>query len=150
MEIIKTKKLNESQFQQINQLWNNEFPVKLKDRFDLLLDGVENYNHYLIEQNNRVLAWAVDFEKEDEVRFSIIVSSEHKGKGLGSLLIQRLKRDLGEFYGWVIDHNDDLKQNGEFYQSPLAFYINNGFEVLTQHRIESEMLRAVKIRNSIR
>jgi hypothetical protein len=74
MKISKIKKLNNEQFQQINQMWNDEYPMKLKDRFGLLLDGVENYNHYLIEQNNRILAWAVDFEKENETRFSIIVN----------------------------------------------------------------------------
>lgn len=47
-------------------MWNDEYPIKLKDRFGILLEGVENYNHYLIEQNNNVLAWAVEFEKEKE------------------------------------------------------------------------------------
>lgn len=148
MEIIKTKTISESQFQQINQLWNEEYPIKLKDRFNLLLEGVEKYNHYIIEENSRVLAWAVDFEKDNETRFSLIVSKENQGKGLGSLLIDRLKKDLGEFYGWVIDHNDDLKQNGEYYRSPLAFYTNKGFTVLNHHRIDNEMIRAVKIKNN--
>lgn len=150
MEISKIKKLNNEQFQQINQMWNDEYPIKLKDRFGLLLDGVENYNHYLIEQNNRILAWAVDFEKENETRFSIIVNNDYKGKGLGSLLLKRLKRDLGEFYGWVIDHNNDLKHNGEFYMTPIGFYLKNGFEILTQERIDSEMIKAVKIKNSVK
>lgn len=149
MEITKTKSLSKNQFQQINQLWNQEYPIKLKDRFGLLLDGVDNYNHYIIEQNNIILAWAVDFEKENEIRFSLIVGSEYKKKGLGSLLIQRLKHDLGEFYGWVIDHNEDIKQNGEFYMSPLAFYKSKGFEVLSEHRIESDIISAVKIKNKI-
>lgn len=150
MEISKTKKLNDEQFQQINQMWNDEYPIKLKDRFGLLLDGVENYNHYLIEQNNRIIAWAVDFEKESETRFSIIVNHENKGKGIGSTLLKRLKRDLGEFYGWVIDHNSDMKQNGEFYMTPIGFYLKNGFEILTQERIDSEMLKAVKIKNNVK
>jgi len=66
------------------------------------------------------------------------------------LLIARLKRDLGEFYGWVIDHNNDLKQDGEFYQSPLTFYASKGFEVLKEQRIDSEMISAVKIKNNFR
>lgn len=44
MEILKTKSINSDQFQQINQMWNEEYPIKLKDRFGLLLDGVEHYN----------------------------------------------------------------------------------------------------------
>ena len=150
MKIIKTKNINQYQFQQINQLWNEEYPIKLKDRFNLILDGVDNFNHYLIEENNQIIAWAVDFEKENETRFSIIVSKKNQGKGIGSLLIDRLKRDLGVFYGWVIDHNNDLKQDGEFYQTPLTFYASRGFEVLKQQRIDSELISAVKIKNNFR
>src|SRR5688572_27840692 len=103
MQIIKTKKLSEEQFSQVNELWNTEYPVKLQDRFPILLEGVENYHHYVIENNKNVLAWAVDFEKDNEIRFSIIVHSDQKGKGLGSLLIEKLKAEQNEFYGWVID-----------------------------------------------
>ncbi len=131
----------------INVLWNDEYPEKLKDRFLILLEGVENFNHYLIEDNEgNILAWAVDFEKENEIRFSIIVGENQKGKGLGSLLIEKLKSELKEFYGWVIDHNDDLKSNGEYYKSPMPFYLKHGFTILYDTRIESEMIRAVKIK----
>ena len=147
MEIIKTKNLSESQYQQIHDLWNEEFPIQLKDRFGLLLNGVRNYHHYIIEENDRVLAWAVEFEKDNETRFSILVRKEYQGKGWGSMLLDRLKQDLGEFFGWVIDHGDDIKQNGEVYTSPLSFYTHRGFEVLRDQRIDSEMIRAVKIRS---
>ena len=146
MEIIKIKKLDDHQFQQVNKLWNDEYPVKLKDRFGLLLEGVEKYNHYIIEQENKIVAWAVDFEKESQIRFSIIVTSNHKGKGLGGLLINKMKEDNEEFYGWVIDHSDDLKVNGENYQTPMPFYLKHGFEILNDQRIDNEMIRAVLIK----
>ena len=147
MEIIKTKSLTTKQLQQINRLWNEEYPLKLKDRFGLLLDGVNNYSHYLIEDKDKnILAWAVDFEKDNEIRFSIIVDKNYQGKGLGVQLIKKLKNDLEEFYGWVIDHNDDKKSNGENYESPLSFYIKQGFEVLHNKRIETDLLKAVKIK----
>jgi GNAT superfamily N-acetyltransferase len=147
MGIIKTKSLTTKQFQQINRLWNEEYPLKLKDRFQLLLDGVNDYNHYLIEDKDKnILAWAVDFEKDNEIRFSIIVDKNQQGKGLGVKLIKKLKNDLEEFYGWVIDHNDDKKSNGENYESPLSFYIKHGFKVLHTKRIETDLLKAVKIK----
>jgi RimJ/RimL family protein N-acetyltransferase len=149
MEILKTKVLSKSQFQQIDQLWNEEYPVNLKNRFGLLLDGVEQYHHYIMEYNNQVIAWAVDFFKEAETRFSIIVAQEHQGKGFGSALLKRLSLDLGEFYGWVIDHNNDVKANGTYYQSPLNFYIQNGFEVLPENRIDTAMIKAVKIKKKV-
>jgi GNAT superfamily N-acetyltransferase len=149
MEIVKTKNVTSSQIQQINQLWNEEYPIQLKDRFGVLLDGATNYNHYLIEdENENLLAWAVDFEKDYEIRFSIIVHKNHQGKGLGKSLIERLKKDVGEFYGWVIDHNEDKKENGENYQSPLGFYTKLGFEILYDTRIDTDILKAVKIKRT--
>jgi GNAT superfamily N-acetyltransferase len=110
LTIIKTKILTHKQEEQIAALWNEEYPVKLADRFRLLLEGVENYNHYILEdEQQNVIAWAVDFEKENELRFSIIVRSDQQGKGLGSSLVEKLKIENEEFYGWVIEHNNDLK-----------------------------------------
>lgn len=147
MEIVKTGELSEAQAAQINRLWNEEYPLKLKDRFPILLDGASRYNHYILEDENRkLIAWAVDFEKEKQVRFSIIVGSAHKGKGLGGMLIERLKAENPEFYGWVIDHNEDLKSNGETYQTPMPFYLKHGFEILPDQRIDNEMIRAVLLK----
>lgn len=149
MKILRTKELNASQLQQIDQLWNDAYPIKLSNRFRLLLEGVNNYNHYLIEENNQVIAWAVAFDKDNETRFSIIVQKNFQGKGLGKALINKLKVEVGEFNGWVIDHNNDLKQDGTYYKSPLNFYLKNGFELVPKERIDSEMIKAVKVRNKI-
>ncbi len=147
MEIIKTKTLSEKQSSQINQLWNDEYPIKLKDRFAILLDGADWHNHYIIEDKEQnVIAWAVDFEKEKQIRFSIIVDTKHKGKGIGELLITKLKEENEEFYGWVIDHNDDLKSNGTYYQTPMPFYLKHGFEILENIRLDNEMIKAVLIK----
>jgi GNAT superfamily N-acetyltransferase len=149
MKIVKTKVLSASQFEQIDQLWNDEYPINLKDRFRILLDGVENYNHYLIQdEGNKILAWAVDFEKENETRFSIIVKDKQQGKGFGKLLIERLKNDIGEFYGFVIDHNNDKKATGEIYKSPIDFYLKHGFEILQDQRIATDIIKAVKIKTT--
>jgi hypothetical protein len=147
MEIRKTTLLSDKQKEQIHSLWNDEYPAKLKDRFSILLEGVAWFNHYIIEDvNNNLIAWAVDFEKEKQVRFSIIVSSKHKGKGLGSMLISRLKKENQEFYGWVIDHDEDLKLDGGIYKSPMSFYLKHDFHILNEKRIDSEMIRAVLIK----
>jgi GNAT superfamily N-acetyltransferase len=146
MEIIQTKTLSSVQSEQINSLWNSEYPLKLKDRFPILLEGTTWHNHYLIEDSNHVIiAWAVMFEHINQIRFSIIVSQDHQGKGLGKLLLDHLKSAHNEFYGWVIDHNTDLKSNGENYISPLPFYIKQGFEIIPNQRIESEMIQAVLV-----
>ena len=147
MKIVTSKILSENQSSQINQMWNDEYPLKLKDRFPILLDGAIWFNHYIIEdEKQNVCAWAVDFKKDDQIRFSIIVDNKHKGKGLGALLIDQLKAENNEFYGWVIDHNEDEKANGERYLSPMPFYLKHGFEILNEFRIDNEMIRAVLIK----
>jgi [ribosomal protein S5]-alanine N-acetyltransferase len=34
--------------------------------------------------------------------------------------------------------------------TPIGFYLKNGFEILTQERIDSEMIKAVKIKNNVK
>jgi GNAT superfamily N-acetyltransferase len=147
IKITKTKILSENYFLQINHLWNNEFPIALNERFPLLLNGIENYNHYFIENSDHlIIAWSVVFEKDNEKRFSIIVDSKYKSKGLGTLLINKLKSEYDLLFGWVIDHNDDMKINGENYISPMPFYLKHDFEILINIRIENDMIKAVMIK----
>ena len=42
------------------------------------------------------------------------------------------------------------KSNGENYESPLSFYIKQGFEVLHNKRIETDLLKAVKINKRVK
>ena len=147
MNIVKTQILNHAQFEQINRLWDEEYPRTLKGRFKNLLDGVEYFNHYLIESDDKViLAWAVEFKKDSEIRFSIIVDNRSQGKGFGKQLVEKLKENLDDFHGWVIDHDTALKENGDLYRSPLSFYQKLGFQILSDQRIDNETLKAVKIR----
>lgn len=146
MIVKKTQQLTISQFQQIHDLWNQEYPVSIKDRFPLLLDGVPQFLHYLVEDDQqKLVAWAVYFRKEEETRFSIIVDSIYQNNGWGKALMLELMTDLEEFYGWVIDRDGDLKSNGQPYQSPMEFYRKLGFQIREDQRIDTEMLHAVKI-----
>ncbi len=131
-------------------MWNQEFPVDLLGRFAQLLENVINYNHYIIQDDDEILAWAADFEKDGATRFSIIVRDKYQGRGFGKHLINRLKRDLGEFYGWVIDDDNYLKQNGKAYLTPLNFYQKMGFDVLYDLRSDSDLINAVKIKNKVK
>ena len=65
---------------------------------------------------------------------------------MGRLLVEKLKSENDVFYGWVIDHNNDLKSNGVYYRTPMPFYLKLGFEILHDQRIDSEMINAVKIK----
>lgn len=147
MQIVKTKTLTPEQEDRIDRLWDEEYPVNLAGRYKLLLEGVDNYGHYMLQDENGLIkGWAVHFEKDGETRFSIIVPSSWQGKGYGRALLEGLKEELDEFYGGVIDHVRDVKANGEPYRTPLPFYLKNGFELLPGQRIEAEIISAVKIR----
>jgi hypothetical protein len=65
---------------------------------------------------------------------------------LGGLLIVKLKEENKEFYGWVIDHNNDFKSNRKYYQTPMPFYLKHEFEILNDIRIDNEMIKAVLIK----
>jgi GNAT superfamily N-acetyltransferase len=145
-QIIRTRTLSAEECAAVDQLWNEEYPIKLSNRFSLLLQDVSNYEHFLLKaEDGSVIGWAVYFEKDGEIRFSIIVGARFQGKGYGKLLLDCLKSSLDEFYGWVIDHGNDIKANGA-YITPMPFYEKNGFEILSGERIDSEMISAVKIR----
>lgn len=147
MQIHSLSFLSKQQQNEIHDLWNQEYPLNLKDRFSILLSDTEDHRHYFIENDlGEIIAWAVDFLSQEERRFSIIVSSREKGKGLGALLINKLKEENDVIFGWVIDHNKDLKSTGEHYQTPMPFYLKHGFEILSEQRLETEIISAVKIK----
>ena len=113
----------------------------------MLLNNATNYRHFIIEnQQDDIVGWAVLFDNENETRFSIIVAERFKGKGLGSQLINELKKQCTCFYGWVIDHSNDIKNDGSIYHSPLSFYTKLNFEILSDIRLNTPIISAVKIK----
>lgn len=147
MQLINTATLSDNQIQQINVLWNQEYPKNLINRFSILLGDATNYQHFLLENEaQQVLGWAVLFDKENETRFSIIVGEASKRMGLGSRLMDALKQACPCFYGWVIDHDNDIKSDDSIYRSPLTFYLKHDFEVLSDQRLDTPIIKAVKVK----
>lgn len=151
MNFIKTNILTKNQKEQIIDLWNNEYPEKLKhqslESFDIYLRNLNEQSHILlIDNKQRVNGWYFDFIRENEKWFAMILNSELQGKGFGTKLLNEAKRKENELNGWVIDHNYDIKQNGEFYQSPIKFYEKNEFKIINGIRLELDMISAVKIK----
>lgn len=145
-KIIITNEITIDQFNQIDALWNEEFPKNLNNRFGKLLDGINTYKHYLLLNHiNEIVGWSVAFLRDDEFWFSILIHSKHQGKGYGQILINSLKQNHEKLNGWVIDHNNDLKTNGDSYRSPMQFYLKNDFKIIAEKRIDTAMISAVKI-----
>jgi GNAT superfamily N-acetyltransferase len=150
MKVITEKILSTEQKVNICQLWNNEYPEKLSyekiSDFENYLDNLTQTKHYLlVNENQNINGWAFTFLRDNEIWFAIIIKSEVHGKGFGTLLLNELKNIEKELNGWVIDHENDIKLNGENYKSPIEFYKKNGFKILSENRIENEKISATKI-----
>jgi GNAT superfamily N-acetyltransferase len=147
MIIHQTEFLSTQQFSEIAALWNAEYPIQLKDRLALLLEGnTKTIHFYLLDEFEQIIAWSVLFEKEQDLRFSILVSRKHQKQGLGSVLLNEMKNKGMDFSGWVIDHDLDLLSDGSNYKSPLRFYLKNGFILDESFRLNTEMIQAVLVR----
>jgi GNAT superfamily N-acetyltransferase len=150
MIVIKAKELTNEQKELICQLWNHEYPKKLAHeniiRFDEYLNSLTDAEHYLLfDESEKMNGWGIKFIRDNETWFAIIIDSKVHGEGLGTLLLDELKKANKELNGWVIDHEKDVKQNGEQYKSPIEFYKKNKFLVLEDSRIENEKISAIKI-----
>ena len=151
MEINERSKLLESEKNDVFNLWNNEYPAGLSynsiDEFNAYLDGLTEQSHLLlIDLEQKVKGWYFDFKRDDEKWFALLLDSKIHGKGYGSELLKQAKRKESELNGWVIDHNLEKKKNGDYYRSPLNFYLKNGFRTLTTDRLELGKISAVKIK----
>ncbi len=60
-------------------------------------------------------------------------------------LIDALKAAENQLFGWVIDHHNSKKSNGETCKSPLCFYRKIGFTVHENERLEKEEISGMKI-----
>ena len=151
MEFIKRSSLSVSEKLEVFELWNNEYPEKLsykeKGEFDTYLKNLMEQSHILlVDIDKKIKGWYFDFKRENEKWFAIILDSEIQGKGLGTKILELAKEKENELNGWVIDHNRDKKKNGELYNSPLNFYLKNGFEKSVIDRLELKNISAVKIK----
>lgn len=151
LRIIKTTVLDEQEKIQLFDLWNSEYPEKLSYRdlieFNEYLQKLNGFAHLLlIVEKNTIEGWAFSFDRDNERWFAIILSEKIQGQGLGRKMLDKLKKSENHLSGWVIEHNNDKKTNGESYYSPLGFYQKCDFEILKKERLELDKISAVKIK----
>jgi hypothetical protein len=151
MEISQNTILTLEQKQFLFDLWNSEYPERICyseiSEFENYLQGLSNQEHYLlIDEANRIVGWSFSFVRENDKWFAIILNSKVHRKGYGTFLLQELKKNNLVLNGWVVDHQNEIKRNGELYISPMEFYTKNGFLVNHDLRIENDKISGVKIR----
>lgn len=135
--------------QSVLELWNREYPAKLVyadlEAFEEYLGGLGMPTHILVRMNGRIVGWATKFYRDQDRWFAIILSSSLHRQRIGSLLLEHIKDHESLLYGWVIDHDNDFKADGNQYISPLSFYLKRGFTIVEGERLELPTLSAVKI-----
>lgn len=149
MNILHTNSLTIEQKISVSLLWNQEYPQQIMMEtlidFESYLSELIDEDHYLYA-GDELLGWAFKFTRNKEKWFAIILDSSIQHKGIGTMLLNKLKDGETELNGWVVDHNKYKKANMETYISPLPFYIKNGFKVLKDTRFQSPKLSGLKIK----
>ena len=151
MDFIQLIALTRNQKKEVLHLWNTEYPEKLNYQnlpdFDKYLASLKDQSHIiLVDKHQKIKAWYFDFNREDKKWFAIIIDTTLHGKGYGTKLLNLAKEKEPELNGWVVDHNKDIKKNGQYYSSPLDFYLKNGFNKMDNNRLELEKISAVQIK----
>ncbi|GGH19011.1 GNAT family N-acetyltransferase [Sphingobacterium alkalisoli] len=145
-----TNSLSPEEKEIVMKLWNSEYPAKLAydqvEDFDTFIKELKSPTHILVRLNNEIVGWATKFLRNEEKWFAIILSSSIQAQRIGSKIMSYLKTNEEILSGWVIDHNQDIKVNGELYLSPLNFYLKQGFNIVKEQRLELPTLSAIKIR----
>jgi GNAT superfamily N-acetyltransferase len=153
MEIRQASGLTAEERETVRAIWNNEYPENLQletpEDFERYLGNLSEKTHYLVKDGDVLLGWGLTFLREDERWFAMILDRSIHGKGIGSAVLDRMKAQHSTLYGWVIDHGNDRKTDGEPYASPLEFYKKNGFSVEADVRLELPTISAVRVLHHI-
>ncbi|SNR14600.1 GNAT family N-acetyltransferase [Tenacibaculum jejuense] len=149
MEFIKVSTLHYNEIQSLKELWNAEYPECIRynttNEFNNYLDSLIKVNHVLVKENNTIVGWYADFEREEERWFLMILNQKTQGKGIGKHLISNAKQNHSILNGWVVTNNDYKKSDGTLYKSPIGFYKKLGFTFFEDITLNSSGLKAIKI-----
>lgn len=150
MRILSSETLSDTQKVQVVRIWNNEYPVVLAYesllQFEKYLEKLSDFKHYYtLNDQGYLVSWLSIFNRHGKRWFAMIIDSEYQNQGLGKQLLNQAKQDEPQLYGWVVDHNNYLKKDGQKYSSPLDFYLKNGFSCQVDQRLETSKLSAVRI-----
>ena len=151
MKFLCTKTLTQNQKGQLLDMWHDQYPKTLayknRQSFEDYLISLKNPQHtLLIGESGEVKGWLAKMVRDEKDWIAIILDKSIQQQGYGSQLLDRVKAQSDEINAWVVDHNNYKKADGSTYQSPLNFYVKNGFTVIPEERLEQSKITAVKIR----
>ena len=143
--------LTTTQKEEILTLWNTVSPANIShDTIESLEEYLKTLNNVIytltLDDQEKVVGWFADFDREGGRWFAMLLDASVQGKGVGSSLLTQVKSRYDDISGWVIDHSDDARLDGKPYISPVNFYLKNGFEIVSDVRLELDYLSCVKMR----
>ena len=150
ISFLKTNILNQNQKDEVIDLWNEHYPQNLyynssKD-FDEYLADLEDPKHILLMDDEKIMGWYIDFQRENERWFAMIIHHSIQGMGYGAVLLHKGQKENKVLNGWVIESSEYKLVNGVNYRTPMTFYLRYGFEVIPEKTLEAKGLKMVKIR----
>lgn len=149
LKLIEVNDLDFTSKKSLLEIWNNEYPAQLQhedlNAFDLYLKPLINQKHMLLLDKSIVKGWYFEFDRDNARWFAMLLDQSVKNKGWGSRMLTKAKSTATNLSGWVIDHDRYRKANDETYTSPLGFYLKNAFKVISNQRLETDKISAVKI-----
>lgn len=151
MEISSYTELSAPQKADIREIWNAVYPDFIafshSTDFDSYLNTLRHCTHYIAsDYRGKVFGWLATFHRDDERWMVMMIDESAQSKGVGKGLLRTAQDHEDVLCGWVVDHDRYVKVNGKRYRSPLSFYVNEGFEVLSDVRFEDGKLSAVKVK----
>jgi GNAT superfamily N-acetyltransferase len=131
-------------------LWNHEYPKNIcyqsLAEFEGYLQKLQEPRHYLLlDTAKKITGWGFDFIRDEEKWFAIIIKRQFQRKGYGGMLLERIRQNNDRLSGWVIDHNNYVRADGEKYTTPIRFYQQRKFRICPEIRLGLELISAVKI-----
>ncbi len=150
MPFLQTSILSHSQKVEILALWNRESPQYIVHdsvaELEKYLDKLDNVIYTLtLDEEGKIVGWFADFDRDGGRWFVMLLDASIHRKGIGSALLTKAKERHDILNGWVVDHPNEKKLDGDPYLSPVDFYLNNGFEIVPDVRLEPVYLSCVKM-----
>lgn len=149
MNLLEKNSLNKIERKEVFHLWNSQYPINLNystlSHFENYLEILQSEFHLLVMVDNQIKGWYFDFLREDERWFGLLLASDLQGRGIGTDILSRAKTQRRKLCGWIIPVDNYLRADGQPYKSPQDFYLKNGFDILSNIRLETENISAVKI-----
>ncbi len=150
MKFIEKSSLEDSEIKRIRELWNSEYPSiishsSFRDTSDYLNKLINPAHIFCLNEENEIMAWFCDFDRDDEHWFVMIIDSRFQNKGIGSEFLDRCKKKNELLNGWIVVEDAYELWDGRPYKSPLGFYLKNDFEAHYDVSSDSHKLKTIKV-----